>query len=282
MSTLADDLFELLDSNAAFQSWSTKMHGLIVNAGWVQTADTGQVNVATAALPAANAYSGYRVYALADASQAAAPIFCKVEFGNGATTGRPQLRVAFGTGSSGAGALTNTSTVQTLTCSATGTSGVTRPGYACGLTGVAAVWTGQGVAADTIGFAVERWRDSDGVVTALGWTYLAYGPATVAEQTYRVGVGWRTATARFSCVSPVGTTAVEGPDVGLFPHIPVHGLGKRPGLMFVAHFAADIAAPSTFTASRYQVVRTYRAMGLAIAAWSPLGGTLVAQAMIYE
>lgn len=92
-----------------FRAWAKKIHEALEKAGLVNTADTGQVNLETVELPAISTFAGYEIWRFNDARQGAEPIYLKIEYGRAAATSRPNLRVQWGTGSNGSGALTNAS-----------------------------------------------------------------------------------------------------------------------------------------------------------------------------
>lgn len=68
-----------VDSAASFKQWIQSMHDNILASGLVQTADTGQLDIAgISAVPAAGAYAGYLVYKFADSLAGAKPVFIKL------------------------------------------------------------------------------------------------------------------------------------------------------------------------------------------------------------
>lgn len=82
-------------------------HDAIVGGGLVQTADTGQLDIAAISAIAANATdSGYRIYRFNDSRQGTDPLFVKVGFGTGDGPSYSTLRISTGTGTNGAGTLT--------------------------------------------------------------------------------------------------------------------------------------------------------------------------------
>lgn len=85
----------------------TAMHDALIGAGLIQTADTGQLNIAGIASQGnANFDHGYRIYRFNDSLQATDPLFIKVIFGTGDNVGHTCLRVTTGQGSNGSGTLT--------------------------------------------------------------------------------------------------------------------------------------------------------------------------------
>jgi hypothetical protein len=96
------------DTNAHFQAWVTEVvTALFTTLGVTQTADTGQINPATATIPAATGSAGYVIGRFNDALQSTAPIFFKLEFGAGPNTNDPAMYLTVGTGSNGSGTITN-------------------------------------------------------------------------------------------------------------------------------------------------------------------------------
>lgn len=88
---------------ALFRAWGQAISQALASVGMVKTADTGQINWAQAALPAAGGSSGYEIWRFDDALQSVAPIFFKLEYGAGAVVATPQLYLTVGKDSSGAG-----------------------------------------------------------------------------------------------------------------------------------------------------------------------------------
>jgi hypothetical protein len=97
--------------NAEFRAWAQGIHdGLASFADLTQTADTGQINIATATRPAANGVAGYEVWRFNDAMQATMPVFFKLEYGIDNSPTLPQLIITIGKGSNGAGTITTPAT----------------------------------------------------------------------------------------------------------------------------------------------------------------------------
>jgi hypothetical protein len=96
-------------SAAAFKAWGQGVGNLLGACAALQkTTDTGQIDWSTnPAVPGSNAAAGYEVYRFKDALQSTAPIFLKLEYGNGSST-NPLMWITIGTGSDGAGTITST------------------------------------------------------------------------------------------------------------------------------------------------------------------------------
>lgn len=99
----------------AFRAWAKMVSKALKEAGLVQTADTGQVNLETVELPAISTFAGYEIWRFNDARQGTEPIFLRIEYGRAAAESRPNLKFRWGTGTNGAGTLTNPSAEITQT-----------------------------------------------------------------------------------------------------------------------------------------------------------------------
>lgn len=87
---------------------------LLSTAGFVQTADSGQIDPGTV-VGAAGAISGYSVHRMNDSLQSIAPVFFKLVYGYGNSAGKLRVDIQFGTGTDGAGTLTGqVSSVRTM------------------------------------------------------------------------------------------------------------------------------------------------------------------------
>lgn len=97
-------------NSAGFQAWITEMTTELTAVGLTQTADTGQINPATVALPgSANTIAGSQIWRFNDTLQATSPVFLKIEYGTGgAITTVPLIILSIGQGSNGSGTLTGT------------------------------------------------------------------------------------------------------------------------------------------------------------------------------
>jgi hypothetical protein len=77
-------------------------------AGWVQTADTGQIDLVTVTKPTGlSDAQGYVIYRMDDALQATAPVFIRIDFGSGpGAINNMGMWLTVGGGSDGAGVIT--------------------------------------------------------------------------------------------------------------------------------------------------------------------------------
>lgn len=92
---------------AEFRAWAQFVHDVFANGTWVQTADTGQINLTTVGAPGAvNTKMGFEIWRMDDTHQAAAPIFLKLAYGSGSgSVNLPAIWFAVGTATDGSGNL---------------------------------------------------------------------------------------------------------------------------------------------------------------------------------
>jgi hypothetical protein len=106
MATTAANVAPTNASDAEFRAWAQFVHDVFANGGWVQTSDSGQINLTTATRPlAANTKVGYEIWRMADTHQSAAPIYLKIAYGSGVAASNVGIWFAVGVGSDGSGNL---------------------------------------------------------------------------------------------------------------------------------------------------------------------------------
>jgi len=160
-STLTSAVFQN-NTDANFRAWVSAIIAAIVAGGWVQTADTGQINTATVTAPAVLSTSqGYAVFRSNDAGGGLNEFYVKIEFGSGpASALRPGVWVTFGWSTDGAGTLTGAA-ISTRTQVACGTNpvGPVNINFASG-SGYFLVAETSATAQEHMVFGVERTRDA--------------------------------------------------------------------------------------------------------------------------
>lgn len=165
------------DSDATFQEWIQEFHTGLTTVGCVQTADTGQLTLASATRPGINSDAGYTIYYMNDSMHGTSPIYFKIYWGTGAATDRMRIRVEVGTGSNGTGTITNPNTAyQDSTTNTSGlTTDTTYPSYFCLANGCLSVFHKIGRPATGFaqaGFVICRSCDSNGAADANGFIIL--------------------------------------------------------------------------------------------------------------
>lgn len=96
-------------STATFRVWGLENNVALTAVGLTQTADTGQINWTTVALPGTtNTQAGFEIWRFNDTLQGTAPLFIKLDYGTGSSTAVPLIGITIGQGSNGSGTLTGT------------------------------------------------------------------------------------------------------------------------------------------------------------------------------
>lgn len=281
--TTAPDVLTL----ASYRKWVQFVHDAFLAMGWVKTADTGQADPATIALPgtAANTYTGFEIFRMNDVLQATAPVFVKVEYGRGgATVNAASVAVTVGRGTDGAGVIIGVLFLRTMVnATTTGGSATEYPCYASGDTGsiCLAMWpvlSGN----STFLFAIERSRDTGGastadallIVLASNGANSANGSVCVIGYTGTVDSAKSAKANRVTVGFPqiingvtVGVSTSLSADGATAPVLPIPCMapGVTPWVsnILVAVAPGDAGAVSVITAATINgSVRTYRAWPL--------------------
>lgn len=189
-------------SDATFRAWVNALLQGWADAGWVRTADTGQINPASAVKPAAvNTSAGYAMFRFDDALQSTAPIYFKVEFGTGAHATQPAMWLTVGKATNGAGSLTSAIFPRSLLGLSVGYAftpngsfanlASSGPGYVGFLPSVDDPATGTNAGTKSQSFIIERSRSADGSPSAAGLMVAHDSPLlarTMIDANYRPSV----------------------------------------------------------------------------------------------
>ena len=178
-------------TDAEFRTWVAAIKAQLIAIGLTQTADTGQVDTATVAKPAAaNASQGYVVFRFNDAAHATAPVFFKLEFGSGSAAATPAMWLTIGSSSDGSGNIGGTAYKSRTQVSFTGaTASVNNyANYNSTIGMFWASWAAQYLTSQYATLIIARpcdWDETprtDGL--AMVWT-----ASTAVAQYYDVGLG---------------------------------------------------------------------------------------------
>ncbi len=95
-----------INDDAEYRAFMTAIAAIFTACGFIQTADTNQVNLATAVRPGQNQRGHYQMWRFNDALQATAPLFIKITFGTSPYYAEmPSLWIQIGTATQGNGEL---------------------------------------------------------------------------------------------------------------------------------------------------------------------------------
>lgn len=277
---------------ANFKSWAQAISNWFATCGWVQTADTGQVNWASiAAVPGSGAFV-YEVWKPGDAYQT---FYVKIGYGNASgSANSPTVQITIGMSTDGASNMTGIYLgPKTVTPGAAGSASTTAT-YECNFSGDSGrigvmLWRDAGYGSYQQGptqlFTIERSVDSNGNyygTSTSGHVTLAvigygghgigssYGP-TGEQQTIlfngpKVGSCAdrsdfsNTSLACFACRVGVFAHGGGAPFNGSIPFdtiAPVIGFFDWPLTMLGFSTSADVAEGVPFTVTLYGNTRTY-------------------------
>lgn len=253
-------------------AWKAALDGC----GLVQTADTGQLDPATANYPgSANTEAGYWIYRFNDSRQGVDPVFFRLGLGRGSYhAGTIYIRLTVGQGSNGAGTITGqTSGILNLQHGTTNSSGTTSVhDKACHTEGWAHFsyfWEHNLALAPFLGhFSIARTRDQvTGAFNGKGVVI-----ATMTDAGTNVNIVTRWWTVRFAspaglyggnrggCImpgAPTSTALVNG-DRQLYPHFYNLPEVEQAWAMFTVRNTEFGQPVSTFTAKpMYNETRTF-------------------------
>src|ERR1700688_3030553 len=193
MATQNSALVRDCSTNANFRSWGSTLSAFFTTAGWTQSSDTGQVNWTTVTAPT----SGNYVYEIWKPGDALTTFYLKVEYGTGASSSNPRLRVSIGSGSNGSGTLTGFVLATQLNPNSDVAPSSTSTQYQCYFSGdsgrmAVLMWRDDSTATGPIFFAVQRSLNSSGTPTSSYVTLLSCsnsGNCQSAQQSLVFGTG---------------------------------------------------------------------------------------------
>lgn len=152
---------------ANFKAWAQPISAWFAAAGWLQSADTGQVNWSTiSSVPGSGAY----VYEIWEPNDGLTNFYVKMEYGNVSGVNCPGLELSIGTGTNGAGALTGLVMGPQQICGQSYTPSSPILQYECNFSGgsgrIAVMMWRNGTVNNQQFFAIERSVDPSGAYTA--------------------------------------------------------------------------------------------------------------------
>lgn len=256
------------NSNADFEAWVTGIHNALSSLGFVQTADTGQINPATVAAPTTTNQSvGYEIWRFNDTHQSDAPLYFKIEYGsNGQALTGPGLWLTVGSGSNGAGTLTGQlSSRQQAGASAVKTAGVTLPLYACSDGSDLSLLVNYDSANNQFYefFHIARLRDQNGSATADGaWFFNANPGGNGSQQLLPVSGSVPAAVSNsFPAVrTDFFARSVVGANADICPVLLPVGGNWRYGRLAIVN-PTDFGSGGTFTTTLFGATHTFFVIG---------------------
>jgi len=238
-------------SDAGFRAWVAELITMLGAAGMLtQTADTGQINTATVARPAANLEGGYAIFRFNDAEHANAPIFIRFGFGSAAAT-TPRLQWTVGTATNGSGVVSGTGLAITTIASTLPTSTVVNyVTRVCVVPGFFGLMWKLGGATNALGFAaICRAVNSSQVPTAQAasiYTGRSGPDCTMAR--YGTGTTFSMAAGTYSLLVGGPTSSLVGGEAQVYKHyltLP----RVVPNMFLLTVIAAELGNNTSFTAT---------------------------------
>lgn len=250
------------DTDANFRLWGSAISAGILAAGWVQTADTGQINWTTVSKPAStNTSQGFEIWSTNDGLTT---WYLKIEYGSGSSSANnPSIWLTVGSATNGSGTLSG----QTSTRTQFASSGSLSTAYNCYYAGgtnwlsIAMFCQTANTSTYSIGFSIEKPKTSSGSISDIGICVTAWAATTTAFSQYVPSSGTvQTATnfipAPILASGTSGRSLISGSSCGLLPCF-CGDIIPYPITGVMGFYYTDIAEGVTFTVSRFGTNTTY-------------------------
>lgn len=284
MATATTSLILANDTDAHFRAWPQWIHDRLAAAGWVQTADTGQINLTTVVKPAGVSTSqGNEIWRMDDALQPGHPVFMKIEYGSYITSANnPAIWLTVGTGSNGAGTITGQVGARTHIGCITPSITVPYNVFFSGDTNyfVFALPSDVGVSVQTshFYFGVERTTDSAGVDNTEGvwWGALYAGTLCAHQMIPFSGGSVPLVETRYMCgLAPQSaqSTGVVGSDANTYPIVPMGFFPRNPVRLWVAYYNTDLTRETPVNLDMYGSTHQFLPLGQPNSAGSKITAT---------
>jgi len=229
-------------TDAAFRAWSKFIFDGMIAGGWVQTADTGQINFATVTRPlAGNTARGYIIVRMDGSLQSTVPVYMRMDFGSGGSAAVMGVWVTLGPSSTGAGVintpwLSNPTSGAALVQTASSSSAMVQPySFISADTDRVHFVIGVNAAASTICIlmSLERTKSASGNAdgTGLLFYYSGSGGALNRNQyLFAADVPQPPVEQGTVAILPIRNTGVTSQNWGIGIPTPFAGLSQQPGL----------------------------------------------------
>lgn len=242
MATLITRSIPTSSDDATFRAWGKIFSDGLESIGITKTADTGQIDWATATRTAGvDTMVGYEIRQFTDALQGTAPVYIKVEYGSGATNLRAAVKITVGYGSNGTGSLTGNLSIAAILGVAAAKTVSCDSFYSVNDGTFTLAWWVNGNYTDIAnGYYIARTKNSSGVDTAdgvnIGWVGSYSGTASGWQYLPASGVAYpSTPMINPMCAFPTTTVGTAdnltmGLNGGVYPIHPNIGYPGNPDL----------------------------------------------------
>ena len=218
-------------TDAEFRIWGKAFSDALAAAGFVKTADTGQVNWATVTKPSgAYADGGFEIWRFDDDLQATAPLFMRFGYGAANSQPYPAIKFQIGGGSNGAGTLTG-NVSQNYEIKVLSSNSTLYDSYFSGAGGTRfTAFMFKGFTNYGLLFSIERTKNANGTNNSIGAaiTIIASGvwngsSEPLGLQTVYLNGAAETRQNRIMALYPIEGAGNVGNEVGVYPIFPVRG-----------------------------------------------------------
>ncbi|MFA5036900.1 MAG: hypothetical protein WC479_06965 [Candidatus Izemoplasmatales bacterium] len=273
-------------SDANFRLWAKGLSDALTAVGFTKTADTGQVDLSSAAKPASSyQMMGYEIRAFSDTLQSSNPMILKIEYGAGSSAAYPGIQITIGRATDGAGNFVG-ETANVIQCyrGSQGTS--LQPCFVSADTNRVSVALFGDTQTYAFGFYIARTKGDDGSDTDTG-VDIGYTSGTATYQILFPKRGLQyplsASSAKIPCLCPYSGGFSYAGNIGLFPSCTNIGYVANPNLAAIIYDSAGLgSAGSIFTVSIFG--QNYDFVASQVAAGTTNGNTTstICVAMRYE
>lgn len=248
-------------SDATWRAMLAAIKTNIEAMGWVQTSDTGQLDVTTTLKPTASGQSrGYLLWRANDALAGSYPMILRLNFGSGTSSTSLRVNVQIGSITDGAGTFNPTSNFWNRgDMDLQSTSATAYECYFCGDTNRLAfiLWDNHPTTDRCLGISLERTHDSVAADTNVG-IFATTSRGTIDNWhrviTYAGTMGG--AETKLMGPVPVNQTLI-GTSVGLFPIFPLYVVSLNQSVLWATYHTSDITGNTIITFTMYGVTMTF-------------------------
>jgi hypothetical protein len=247
-------------SDAEFRAWGLAVKTALAAVGLTQTADTGQIDWATVAFPAAGSTKkGYEIWRFSDALHVAGSyVFIRIDYGSGAAAATPSIWFTIGQSTDGAGTITGltVAVTQVIMGGASTAAGASRVSGASNRM-LLALAVDHSVASGGILLSVERTHAADGSDTAEGLLIIWAATAGSRQQAYSMSGGAGTAETTIGVLLPTFGTGSTGTAVALYPIFLSKGVFYNPSANVLVAFLANVTANVQLSFTYYGATKKF-------------------------
>lgn len=271
-----------ITTDILFRAWVTAVYNALIFCGMVQTADSGQINMATVTAPTGtNQNRGYQIFRFNDTLQGTAPVFFKLEYSSFGSSANywPGWFLTVGQGTDGAGNLTGkVSSRISLDSGNDEGSGVIRNFYQSGDGSFVALcfvrnngskgFGSAAVGVSNLFFSIERTKTAAGVDTNEGVLIATHSNVSSNDGYQHQALIFSVVSTQASNSGPIPAipnainTAVDQDAVGVFPWmIPGRRGYENPCLGLITYMRNDFPPDAVINVTMYGATHKYMTLG---------------------